>query len=119
MGNGGPNAIHRGGRPPNSPSPQWLDERVERCTESGCWLWIGAASKDGYGVAKIKNAQLRAHRLAWQIFNGAIPRGLLACHRCDVPLCCNPAHLFLGTVSDNVRDAVAKGRWRGRWSPRV
>jgi hypothetical protein len=51
-----------------------------------------------------------AHRMAWILTHGPIPDGLHICHRCDVPLCCNPSHLFLGTQGDNNRDAFAKGR---------
>lgn len=77
-----------------------------------CWPWM--ASRNGWGYGDFKNGRRghRAHRLAWELTHGPIPDGLFVCHRCDVPACCNPAHLFLGTPLDNVRDMDAKGRDR-------
>lgn len=83
--------------------------RVEPVTEAGCWIWMGP-TVSGYGVVQWQGLQVKVHRLMWEIHNGAIPVGMLICHRCDTPPCCNPAHLFLGDARANVRDAVAKGR---------
>ena len=70
-----------------------------------CWLWTGCRSgKYGWFAGE------GAHRSAWLIYKGAIPDGMFVLHRCDVPLCVNPDHLFLGTALDNMRDMDAKGR---------
>ena len=50
-----------------------------------------------------------AHRASYMVHRGAIPDGLIVCHRCDVKLCVNPDHLFLGTYMDNTQDAMSKG----------
>ena len=49
-------------------------------------------------------------RYAYEIWVGPIPDGKSVLHRCDNPACCNPAHLFIGTQLDNMRDMIAKGR---------
>ena len=51
-----------------------------------------------------------ASRVAWTLTYGPIPKGLLVCHTCDNPACCNVAHMFLGTTKDNAQDSVKKGR---------
>lgn len=75
---------------------------------SGCWLWDGEVLK-GYGTHRLDNKQRPVHRLAWEEANGPIPKGLFVCHHCDVKLCCNPDHLFLGTAKDNATDLYNKG----------
>lgn len=78
----------------------------------GCWEWQ-AAKAHGYGVigkGGKGNGYVLAHRAAWVLAHGPIPRGLLVCHRCDNPSCVRLSHLFLGTYSDNVRDMLRKGR---------
>ncbi len=75
-----------------------------------CWLWMGSAVEDGYGVLGYRGKQVRTHRLSWELANGPIPAGLSVLHRCDTPACVNPDHLFVGTTQDNITDKVAKGR---------
>lgn len=87
--------------------------RVDRSGgPDACWLWIGRVMPAGYGALQSArpNKHWTAHRYSWTIANGEIPDGMCICHRCDVKLCVNPAHLFLGTVEDNVADRVSK--WR-------
>lgn len=80
----------------------------------GCWLWIGATDRR-YGSFSWSGRRLaKAHRISWELAHGPIPDGMCVLHRCDVPLCVRPAHLFLGTQKDNLRDAFRKGRMEGR-----
>ena len=79
---------------------------------SGCLLWTGGVTPKGYGIVNIQGVAYLVHRVAWQEQNGEIPKGLLVCHKCDVPSCINPEHMFLVTPSDNSADMVKKGRTR-------
>lgn len=77
-----------------------------------CWIWEGSRTRRGYGQFGLNGKCVSAHRFAWIINYGAIPNGLGVLHRCDVPPCVNPEHLFVGTQADNMRDMRAKGRQR-------
>jgi hypothetical protein len=90
-----------------------LEERFwMKVNRSGsCWLWTAGTTVFGYGQFFIDGRLEGAHRVSWRLHFGNIPDDLCVLHRCDVPACVNPAHLFLGTKSDNARDSVAKGRW--------
>lgn len=75
-----------------------------------CWNWTGSHDSKGRARFLYKGRNCAAARVMWIERNGSIPRGLCVCHRCDNPLCVRPDHLFLGTVSENNRDCVVKGR---------
>lgn len=81
-----------------------------------CWEWPGARNKAGYGVfvtgGRSNQTRYLAHRVSFVIHKGQLPDGMLVCHTCDNPPCCNPDHLFMGDGWANMRDAVAKGRIR-------
>jgi hypothetical protein len=77
---------------------------------AGCWLWTAGKYGAGYGRFHIRRHAIRASRAAWLFTYGVIPRGLHVLHTCDNPLCVNPAHLFLGTHRDNMRDMAIKKR---------
>ncbi len=95
-----------------TPAQESFMEKVSPEPMSGCWLWMGRADKVGYGRF---GRGLLAHRAAWQLLVGPIPaltdsERTCVLHRCDVPSCVNPSHLFLGTQRENIADRDAKGR---------
>lgn len=86
-------------------------EKYQAVPFSGCWLWEGGINENGYGIIGVANNKTdKAHRVSWRLHCGEIPVGANILHRCDVPACVNPEHLFLGTLRDNSRDCVSKGR---------
>jgi hypothetical protein len=81
--------------------------------ENSCWNWTkSTATKLHYGHLRYNGGYEFSHRVAFILTHGEIPDGMHVCHSCDNPLCCNPAHLWLGTPLDNMRDREAKGRGR-------
>lgn len=86
----------------------WLCSELD--LETGCWIWQKGKSKDGYGQFSFKNRNYRAHWVAYRLYVGPIPRGMLVLHRCDSPACVNPKHLFLGDNATNMADMVQKNR---------
>lgn len=100
-------------RAPNErPGRFWRN--VDRRAGSECWPWKGSIGSNGYGVFSIRGKQLVASRRAYELTFGPIPDGLFVLHSCDNRPCCNPAHLRVGTHTDNMRDMVSRDRWRGR-----
>jgi hypothetical protein len=87
-------------------------ERFEEKFEKGnsCWNWTAYKDWKGYGRFELAGRVQYAHRVSYQLYVGEIPEGLYICHRCDNPSCVRPAHLFLGTNADNMRDRENKGR---------
>ena len=74
-----------------------------------CWIWKGKQDQ-GYGRFYMGSKRVYAHRAAWHLTYGPIPRGLNVLHKCDEPACVNPKHLRLGTQRQNMKDMVEKGR---------
>jgi hypothetical protein len=84
----------------------------------GCWLWTAGRKSTAYGSVFVGkkgiDACALAHRVAWAITHGALPAGLCVCHRCDVPPCVRPGHLFVESNAGNMADRKAKGRYVAR-----
>lgn len=101
-------------------TPQHIEKfwgRVGCADADACWLWQGSTDGHGYGQMRFYDRRdgsspaFLTHRLAFYFTFGRWPTpcGL---HRCDTPLCCNPAHIFEGTRAENTADMLGKGRHR-------
>lgn len=83
---------------------------------SGCLIWLGALQPNGYGKfcldtsLRLRPRYEMAHRAAWILEYGEIPKGMCVLHTCDFPACVNFRHLKLGTYVDNSMDMARKGR---------
>lgn len=99
----------------NKPEDIW--KKIEQRGADECWPWIASHSK-GYGAFRYGDKQYKAHRVIYAITNGGIDwsapdsnyaKGFVL-HTCDNSLCCNPKHLYLGDIWDNMRDKVERKR---------
>lgn len=95
--------------------------KINKKSEDGCWIWIGSVrgvKPREYGAFCYESRIYSAHRFAWQLWKGVIskpiPKQLCVCHKCDVTLCVNPAHLYLGTHKQNMQDKAVKSRYLGK-----
>jgi hypothetical protein len=79
---------------------------------SGCWLWTGAVTVEGYGRLRRGRGDILAHRLSYLIHCGPIPSGAGVLHSCDMPSCVNPDHLRAGSQADNAADIIKRGRFK-------
>ena len=86
---------------------------VSRTSPTDCWRWLLSCntSRGGYGCVKWCGRVQRAHRVAYSLHHGVtLTADQHVLHSCDNPVCCNPAHLRIGTPADNMRDKVEKNR---------
>ena len=84
-----------------------IEKKISRVPESGCWIWTG--SSDKYGRIRFGTKWKKAHKISYMCYKGPVPDGVLVLHKCDVKLCVNPDHLYLGDMKDNARDTVDRG----------
>lgn len=77
---------------------------------NGCMPWLKSVSTCGYGCFYYRGRQYIAPRVAYELANGEIPKGLHVLHSCDNPICCNPDHLHLGTHAQNMSEMGERGR---------
>lgn len=89
---------------------QRFDEKYIPEPNSGCWLWIGAVDRKGYGQLRYGGRNRVATHISLFLVNRVLPLGMFALHRCDVSGCVNPDHLFHGTAKENTNDMYRKGR---------
>ena len=100
---------------PARTSEEIFMSHVDKIDGDGCWIWTGSRRgvevKNGhYGGFWKDGKSVLAHRMSYELFVGPIPEGMFVLHKCDVPLCVKPEHLWLGTQAQNMQDAIRKGR---------
>ena len=90
--------------------PEHFWSMVRRGDTDSCWEWQRGKGSSGYGSVCFRGKPWAAHRVAWILTNGEIPSGKQVLHHCDNPACCNPAHLYAGTIKQNATDRMRRRR---------
>jgi hypothetical protein len=92
-------------------------DSLQETSETDCITWTGNKHRQGYGIFGViyENGMRRtmevAHRIAMRIKLGrALQKGENVIHTCSNPLCVNPEHLIVGTLSDRNRIMYENGR---------
>lgn len=102
---------------------EWLEMQeklISRCikTQNGCWIWNGPKLTDGYGNCGHGFPSQRSHRASYILFKGKIIDKMWVLHKCHIPLCINPDHLYLGDVKQNVKDCIEAGTFPNGPNPK-
>ena len=94
-------------------NPEHLARRlangIASAPDDQCWEWARVRNQHGYGQLRVAGRMVYAHRLAYELGVGPIPDGMHVLHQCDNPRCINPAHLSLGTHSQNMKECSERG----------
>jgi len=109
-------------RPPKEPRKSPLERRIDRFwakvsnvrKRGCCWLWHGYIAPSGHGKTTWQGKGITAHRLAWILKRGAVPADMCLNHKCHVPNCCNPEHMYVGTREQNAADMWGRIRYSVR-----
>lgn len=100
----------------DSADPAHLAKRlangINSAPDGQCWEWTRVCNQYGYGQLRISGRMVYAHRLAYELGVCPIPDGMHVLHQCDNPRCINPAHLSIGTRSQNMKECSQRGRSR-------
>lgn len=93
--------------------PPRVEAKIERIPESGCWVWIGALSGNGYGSLWWEGKTRSSHIVVYELLVGPVADGLVLDHICRTPCCCNPYHLEPVTESINIKRGTAWHHFQG------
>lgn len=89
--------------------PDRMSQKI-KAADNGCWEWLSALDRDGYGRIHYKKKARYIHRVSYEFFIGKIPDGLMIDHLCRNPCCCRPDHLEPVTNSINQKRRKKKIR---------